>query len=421
MEQDVNISGWKKVKLQKIIQLISGQHIDASDYNTDGVGVPYLTGPSDFKTGKIITTKYTEKPKTICKKGDILITVKGSGVGKTIISDGEYCIGRQLMAIRSSDELRYVIYYNLKNMERQYNSDSTGLIPGISRETILNSIIYYPTEKSQSEKIGQILLLWDKAIQLKDLLIGRKKEQKLGLVQKLLMGHIRWNDRANNSQEEIHKRLDMLNSDQVPVGYKRTKFGLIPNEWNLVKLSDVVKPVSRNVAKPNHGYWRLGIRSHAKGTFHEYIEDPKAISMDTLYVVKKNDLIVNITFAWEHAITVANNDDEGKLVSHRFPTYVFDQRADPQFYKYYVEQAKFKYLLQNVSPGGAGRNRVLNKTDFLNLNIILPPLIEQQAIAKILGTLDREIRCLSMERESLIQQKKGLMQLLLTGKVRVKS
>jgi len=52
--------------------------------------------------------------------------------------------------------------------------------------------------------------------------------------------------------------------------------------------------------------------------------------------------------------------DEGKLVSHRFPTYRFNEKACPYFYKYYVIQPHFKKMLSDISPGGAGRNRVMS-------------------------------------------------------------
>src|SRR5690606_3762343 len=135
------------------------------------------------------------------------------------------------------------------------------------------------------------------------------------------------------------------------------RFKEFKDEWNNKTLGHYIVPVSRECSKPNEGYWRLGLRSHAKGTFHEFVEDPSTVSMDKLYRVKCNDLIVNITFAWEHAIAVADNMDEDKLVSHRFPTYEFKGDAYPQFFKYYILQPRFRHMLVNISPGGAGRNR----------------------------------------------------------------
>jgi type I restriction enzyme S subunit len=204
----------------------------------------------------------------------------------------------------------------------------------------------------------------------------------------------------------------------VPEGYKKTKFGYIPNEWKIDNFSKVIKPIVREVEKPNEPYWRLGLRSHGKGTFHELVEDPNTVSMDKLYVVKEDDLIVNITFAWEHAVALADKNDEDKLVSHRFPTYQFTNNNVPLFYKYYVLQTRFKYELENISPGGAGRNRVMSKTDFLKIDVLIPPNKEQTKIAQILTTWDKVI----VKQEKLIKEKeqlkKGLMQKLLSGEVR---
>ena len=120
-----------------------------------------------------------------------------------------------------------------------------------------------------------------------------------------------------------------------------------------------------------------------------------------------------------HAIAVANSTDEDKLVSHRFPTYEFKENAYPQFFKYYILQSRFRHMLVNISPGGAGRNRVMNKKDFLNINVRVPSYKEQVRIAEVLTVADKEIELLEKELEALKLQKKGLMQRLLTGEVRV--
>ncbi len=219
---------------------------------------------------------------------------------------------------------------------------------------------------------------------------------------------------------DIKKRIEQINSRQVPEGYKKEHGFIAPKEWDIPALSKIVKPASRPVNKPEEGYWRLGIRSHAKGTFHTFVEKPKTVAMDELYEVKENDLILNITFAWEHAIAIANKEDDGKLVSHRFPTYEFKPDSVADFYKYIIVQPRLKYMLSNISPGGAGRNRVLNKTDFLKLNLPKPTQKEQQNIAEILATCDRVIEL----KEDLLtekqNQKKWLMQKLLTGEIRLK-
>ena len=136
--------------------------------------------------------------------------------------------------------------------------------------------------------------------------------------------------------------------------------------------------------------------------------------MDKVYVVKENDLIVNITFAWEHAIAVATKEDDGLVVSHRFPTYRTNERADIEFIKHIISKRDFKLQLEFISPGGAGRNRVMNKKDFLKINIKIPnSILEQQKIGRFFSLLDRRIALHQRKLENLKKLKKALLQQML--------
>ena len=201
--------------------------------------------------------------------------------------------------------------------------------------------------------------------------------------------------------DAIKQKIEQIKNGKIPEGYQQTRVGIAPNDWIKGSLSDILYNKKRSVPKPTKPYWRIGIRSHAKGTFHEYVENPDTVSMDELYVVKENDLIVNITFAWEHAIALADKKDDGLLVSHRFPTYVFKKGQIPYFYKNIVVQNRFKELLALISPGGAGRNRVMSKKDFLQLPCLIPPLKEQRKIAEILMQCDKVIELYEQEIEEL--------------------
>lgn len=213
---------------------------------------------------------------------------------------------------------------------------------------------------------------------------------------------------------EIEKRIKLVKAGKVPAGYKKTRIGVVPEEWRIGDLSEVLELTLREVEKPSKPYWRVGVRSWAKGTFRAYVDDPSSVDMDTLYQVKENDLVVSITFAWEHAIALATKEDDGLLVSHRFPTYVFKKNHLPIFYQKFVSQPIFKYMLELVSPGGAGRNRVLDKKNFIKLPCPILKFKEQEKIAEILATQDRVIEL----KEKLVvekqKQKKFLMQQLLS-------
>ncbi|MBC8389834.1 MAG: restriction endonuclease subunit S [Actinobacteria bacterium] len=189
----------------------------------------------------------------------------------------------------------------------------------------------------------------------------------------------------------------------------------IPQGWYCLEMKDFLKFTPREVKKPKDRYLSLGIRSHCKGTFIREVENPYNVMMESLYIVKKDDLIVNITFAWEGAVALIKEADEGAFVSHRFPTYTFDRNiVIPEYFKYLIPSKRFIYELGIISPGGAGRNRVLNRKDFMHLQFVMPPIEEQKKIADILLTWDRTIETVTTLINKKTLLKKGLMQKLLT-------
>ena len=142
---------------------------------------------------------------------------------------------------------------------------------------------------------------------------------------------------------------------------------------------------------PTDGYMRLGIRSHAKGTFHSYVEKGKELETAKMFRVAANNFIVNITFGWEHAVAITDESDAGKLVSHRFPQYSFENGMIPVFFKYLILDENFKHHLELSSPGGAGRNRVLKLNDMLEYKMKFPCEDEQRKLASYFDDLDHLI------------------------------
>ncbi|HCM1502420.1 TPA: restriction endonuclease subunit S [Vibrio parahaemolyticus] len=186
--------GWKTVKVSDIAELISGQHIAAKDYNSDGKGIGYLTGPSDFGRMSPTVTKWTEHPKKTALSGDILITVKGSGVGKiNTMVDPELAISRQLMAIRVDAEISQLLYWVLYLNYEYFQSLANGAaIPGISRIDVLNLEFSLPT-KNQEAVISNIELVQQKVYELEKIYnqkLAALDELKQSLLQQAFTGQL---------------------------------------------------------------------------------------------------------------------------------------------------------------------------------------------------------------------------------------
>ena len=160
--------GWEWSKLSNVIELLSGQDFIPEKYNSSNQGIPYITGASNIVNGNLVINRWTETPTVIGKLGDLLIVCKGSGVGKMCICNVDKIhIARQIQIIRnfsnaiSLSYVKSVVEANLQTII----SNAQGVIPGISREHILNLLIPLPPTNEQYEidkKLQEILPVIDR-------------------------------------------------------------------------------------------------------------------------------------------------------------------------------------------------------------------------------------------------------------------
>lgn len=195
---------------------------------------------------------------------------------------------------------------------------------------------------------------------------------------------------------------------------------MVPEDWKVQKISECLERVVDAVApEPDKFYREIGIRSHAKGIFHKEPVTGKSLGDKRVFNIYPDCFVVNIVFAWEQAIAMTSNNEVGMIASHRFPMFrPKKNRCDISYITYFFKTLRGKYLLELASPGGAGRNKTLGQNEFAKLEILLPPPGEQRRIAQILSTWDRAIEVTEKLLSNSQQQKKFLMQHLLTGKKR---
>lgn len=370
---------WEIKKLADVtVNFKSGEGITSSDIFENGNFPVY--GGNGLRG---YTNTYTHE-------GDfILIGRQGALCGNISLVNGKNYISEHAIAVsvNSKTDLCWLSYYLIQRDLNRLSESSAQ--PGLAVNKLIKLRVTFPS-CSEQRKIAAILSTWDEAIKKTQQLIAQLQQRNKGLMQQLLNGK---------------KRLK---------GFEE--------EWKRVLLNECLNYTPREVIKPSTNFFALGIRSHGKGIFHKNDFEPEDLAMDVLYEVKENDLIVNITFAWEQAIAIAGKDDDGGLVSHRFPTYTFKtEKAIPEYFRFLIIQKNFKYMLDLISPGGAGRNRVMSKKGFLKLEVLLPNVQEQKAIADILNNALKEQKLYEQRLLGLQLQKKGLMQKLLTGEIRVKN
>ena len=147
---------WVWSRLSNLVILLSGRDLEPSQYNSVSNGIPYMTGASNFRNGNLIKNRWTETPVVISILGDLLITCKGTIGEMSFNTIGDIHIARQIMALRSSFvNLKYIQYYltaNIQELQKQANS----MIPGISRDTLLNALVPLPPLIEQARIVSKI-------------------------------------------------------------------------------------------------------------------------------------------------------------------------------------------------------------------------------------------------------------------------
>ena len=190
------------------------------------------------------------------------------------------------------------------------------------------------------------------------------------------------------------------------------------NHQNTYLFRDILERIEVPVnVEPDKEYVQIGIRSHGKGLFYKEPVLGKILGNKQVFWIQPNCFILNVVFAWEQAVTKTTENEVGMIGSHRFPMYrPKNDLVDINYLIYYFLTKRGTDILEAASPGGAGRNRTLGQERFLKSKITLPPLPEQQKIAAILSTQDKVIELKEKLLARKQQQKKYLMQQLLTGR-----
>lgn len=373
------------------IILISGQHVGSEDVTTSENGDDYLTGPTDFKGGKPFPTRRALKAGAYCEKGDALVVVKGSGTGAVFEADARYAIGRQLMAVRATSWQQGFLFHVLRANSARYQSQATGLIPGISRDHILNTRCS-ALQTNQQRKIADILTTWDEALTQLDALIEAQERRKKALMQQLLT-------RASSKAGTRHARQ---------------------------RMGCVLERVTRRNSALNDNVLTISAQGGLVSQKEYFNRSVAGADLSGYYLLHRGEFAYNRSYSKGYpygALKRLDQFDSG-VVSTLYLCFRIKEGApvSPEYLVHYFEGGRLNSGLRCIAKEGARAHGLLNVTadEFFDLDIFLPSLPEQQKIAEILDTADQQLTLLRTQRTALDQQKRGLMQRLLTGNLRVK-
>jgi type I restriction enzyme S subunit len=245
-----------------------------------------------------------------------------------------------------------------------------------------------PLEEQAS--ISRILKRWDTLISNLKKLISAKKSYKKGLMQQLLSGKMRFPEFEREDWVEV----------------KLKKFFIYDSKKNTEDESLPIMSCSKV-----HGI-----------TKQENIFDKRIASKDisNYKIIEKNDLVYDPMLLWDASIGFVDEVEKG-VISPAYYTFKFkEQEGYRPYFKFLFDTHYMRYQYKAISQGTNTRRRKAPRNAFLKIPIKLPSSIEEQKkIADTLLAAQREIELLQEEKKLIERQKKGLMQKLLTGKVRV--
>lgn len=410
-------SGWNTLALSEITkEKISYGIVQAGPHVTDGI--PYIKsadvgGEIDVeslqRTAKEIHHKYR---RSSVHPNDIVFSLRGNiartSIVPTSLQEANLTQGTARISVNDKNDTKFV-YYKLASTPilNRINALSKGsTFKEISLEELRKVKLPLPPLPEQ-RKIAKILSTWDKAISTTERLIDNSKQQKKALMQQLLTGKKRLLDDSGKPFE---------------------------GDWEDRKLEDISSLMTDYVANGSFQSLRENVNVTENKDYALYVRlvdlraglghsDQKYVDKESFDFLKKSclhggellmaNIGANVGEVWqmpnvELPATLAPN-----MLMTKFKSYI------DSGYVYYFLASDFGQNRISKVIAGSGHPKI-NKTELKQVKVLLPPLNEQQKITKVLINADKEIELLERQLADLKQEKKALMQQLLTGKRRVK-
>ncbi|MBF0432561.1 MAG: restriction endonuclease subunit S [Fibrobacteria bacterium] len=368
--------------------------------------------------------KFNELKSCAVAPGDILISLVGT-FGKMLLLPEKIhpgIINPRLLRIRANKEKLRPIYlkYFLESFEtqKQLKRMSQGGTMGVINAEILKSLsILFPPLPEQ-KKITEILSTWDRAIEKLDVLIKAKKRLKKGLMQQLLTGKMQFKEFKGSGK------------------YKKTKLGMIPKEWGSctfgmlgdkkIRWSITGGPFGSDLK--TNDFTEKGVRiiqlqnigdGEFKADYKIYTSEEKADSLVACNIYADEIILSKMGDPVGRACLMPGEDERYLMASDGIRLVPDKKIFDKYFVLEFINFILFRKLVIRHSTGST-RQRI-GLADLKKLPFIMPPLHEQKKIWATLETLTKTISTLVQEIKLTKTQKKGLMQQLFTGKIRIKT
>ncbi len=382
--------GWEEVKLGDFCDILDNQRIPISSEKRAEIkgNIPYYgaNGVQDYINDFI----FNETLVLLAEDGGNFNDYQTRPIAYMI--HGKSWVNNHTHVLRAKNGENYFLFYSL------VHKDITSFINGgtrtkLNRGELVKIPIFVPPLEEQ-KKIADILSTVDKKIAFVEENINATEELKKGLMQKLLtegIGHTEFKD---------------------------SELGRIPESWESAKIGEVCKfsqgvqiPIEEQLTEKQENYIRfLRISDYTQNT-----TDIRYVPNSYNNSIISEEEIVMVRYG--ETAGFIGRGFEGVLANNLFTINPINKNLSKDFIYIFMKQPSMYNYLKNLRAAGA-----MPAVNFKSLSIIklpIPPIEEQKQIAEILSTVDKKIENLKEKKLSFEELKKGLMQKLLTGEVRV--
>lgn len=371
---------------------------DIKDYTTDWVALPFCQ----------ITEKRNNLGRFFLRKGDLVVARAGTtGVSVLVEKDLENVIfGSYLIKIRLKSDIypKFIHYFfQSKFYWGHITSGQAGsTLKNISLPILKSLEIPLPPKFIEQQKIAEVLSTVDEAIQKTSEVIAKTERLKKGLMQQLLTKGV------------------------GPKEFKDTEIGRIPKEWEVAKLGDVVEidKEARDPTKetPNETFTYVDIDSIEGGTGK--IRNPKRIlgkdaPSRARRVIHEHDVIMSTVRPYLKAFAMVPKEYDNQMCSTGFAVLTCKGALLPGFLLNVFFSDIVITQCNRMMMGG--QYPALNQAQVSQIKIPVPRLAEQRKIAEVFSAVGQKLELERNEKARLERVKQGLMDLLLTGKIRIKA
>ncbi|MGV6421229.1 restriction endonuclease subunit S [Escherichia coli] len=398
--------GWSSQKLSSVASIIDCKH-RTPEYVKSGIP---LVSPGTIKWGALDlispVKRVTEEEyrslmdHCVVEQGDLVMSRNQSvGVVSYVDSKKPFVLGQDTVLIKAIHADWRFIYYTLQSdlVQRQIAKSAGGSTFSRINLSDIRALNIKTPAICEQDKISQILTAWDKAISVTEKLLTNSQQQKKALMQQLLTGKKRLLDENGvrfSGEWEKGKFCDMANID---TGYAFKSKDFTQSDSGIIRMSDFKTG-------------GLDVLGAAK-------VDRDSVNGLDKFKLRVGDFVFGMS---------GSLNNYGRVEKKDLPCYL-NQRVGRILAKECANQAFITYLYlsdsiqQSILDKAAGAAQLnISISDLRSMVVYYPCIEEQQKIAAVLSAADAEISTLEKKLACLRDEKKALMQQLLTGKRRVK-